>query len=185
MLDHLQSWGPANSLTDRRLTLRLTMLLVLAGAQRSGELAAMSLPLRRETSSVIALLRKPTNSKTQCAGEPLRQLSYAAYSETSNLCPTDHLRVYEERSTPWRSDASGPLLLSFRRPHGPVASSTVARWLRTVLKESGVDPTFFAAHSTRGAATSAAAKAGVSVEAILATADWCRASTFHRVRSNN
>ena len=178
VLDHLQSWGPSNSLTDRRLTLRLTMLLALAGAWRSSELAATSPPLRREASSVIIPLRKST--KAQRAGEPLRQLSCAAFPKMPNLCPTDHLRVYEERSAPWRSDASGPLLLSFRLPHGPVASSTVARWLHTVLKESGVDTTSFAAHSTRGAATSAAAKAGVSVEAILASADWRRASTFRR-----
>ena len=35
VLDHLQSWGPFNNLMERRLTLRLTMLLALASARRS------------------------------------------------------------------------------------------------------------------------------------------------------
>ena len=38
----------------------------------------------------------------------------------------------------------------------------------------------FTAHLTRGAATSAAMKAGVTMETMLATADWRQASTFRR-----
>ncbi|XP_060804898.1 uncharacterized protein LOC132902730 [Amyelois transitella] len=41
-----------------------------------------------------------------------------------------------------------------------------ARWIKTVLSESGVDASVFKAHSTRHAATSAAGAAGVSVETI-------------------
>ena len=88
--------------------------------------------------------------------------------------------LYLTRTATWRSSSGSQLLLSFRRPHRPVATSTVARWLRSVLEASGIDMEIFRAHSTRGAATSAAAKAGISTEHILKTVDWRRASTFRR-----
>lgn len=31
------------------------------------------------------------------------------------------------------------LFLSYTRPHKPVASATIARWLKSVLSEAGVD----------------------------------------------
>ena len=42
-----------------------------------------------------------------------------------------------------------------------VASSSIVRWLRTVLEEAGVDVSTFRTHSTRGAATSAAVATGI------------------------
>ena len=177
VLSHLRSWGPSAQLSDRRLTLRLAMLLALAGARRSGELASMGRPLLFTAEGVTIPLLSPT--KTQRCGEPLRQLRYAEF-DNELLCPVAHLRVYEARSATWHPEPPPHLLLSFRRPHKSVASSTVARWLRTVLSEAGVDVAVFRAHSTRGAASSAAAGAGVSMTAILATADWRQASTFRR-----
>ena len=38
----------------------------------------------------------------------------------------------------------------------------------------------FSGHSTRGASTSAASAAGMSVEVILESADWASAGTFER-----
>ena len=56
--------------------------------------------------------------------------------------------------------------------------STIARWLRTVMASSGIDVSYFQAHSTRGAATSTAARAGLSTAQILKAADWSSERTF-------
>ena len=65
------------------------------------------------------------------------------------------------------------LLRSFIGSHGPVSSSTVARWLKVCLKNAGVDNTSrFQAHSVRAAPTSKAGLSGLTVEDILKAADW-------------
>jgi hypothetical protein len=59
-------------------------------------------------------------------------------------------------------------------------SSSIARWIKTVLASAGVDTEQFKAHSTRAAAASAAKSAGVSLKDIMTMADWSRESTFTR-----
>jgi hypothetical protein len=91
------------------------------------------------------------------------------------------LKEYEVRTRPLRTEELGnmhKLLLAIVKPHKPVAASTIARWLCGVLELAGIDTGTFKAHSTRGAAASAAASAGMSVTDILKTADWSSESTF-------
>jgi len=64
------------------------------------------------------------------------------------------------------------------RPHKLVASCTIARWLRETLKLAGIDVSIFAGHSVRGAATSAAAGSGVTMNDIMQAADWSSESVF-------
>ena len=92
------------------------------------------------------------------------------------------LRVYEEKTLSLRSEviSENRLLISFRKPHKPVCSASIARWIKTVLKLAGIDTTLFKAHSVRAASTSAALRSGVSVRDIMSTADWSRESTFSR-----
>lgn len=178
VLDMLQAWGEPATLSDRNLTLKLTMLLALAGAHRSGELRHLAVEgLRHHGDYVVLRLMELT--KTQRVGTPLKEVSVAAYTD-ARLCPVRTLEEYLRRSASWHAKRPTQLLLALRRPHQPVASSTVARWLKMVLGEAKIDCTEFTAHSTRGASTSAAARAGVSTEVVLATAEWKRASTFRR-----
>ena len=67
-----------------------------------------------------------------------------------------------------------------RRPHRPVKPATVGHWLKRIMTLSGIDTGIFSPHSTRGAATSKARAAGVSVPDILRAADWSSVSTFKR-----
>ena len=180
VLDMLRSWPPAAELSDKQLTLRLTMILALAGAHRCGELRMLSHHLCQTSDGSIRLsLLRPR--KTQRSGEPLQQVCFAPFP-VPELCPVQHLLAYIARSASWRTadNASPSLLVSFRKPHKPVSSPTVARWLKDVLSQAGISTSDFSAHSTRGASASAAARAGVSTTVIMDTADWKRASTFHR-----
>ena len=69
-----------------------------------------------------------------------------------------------------------PLFIAIIKPHLPVTSSTVARWLKKVI----IDTSIFKAHSVRSGATSAAANQGVTTEDILNAADWSTESSFQR-----
>ena len=71
------------------------------------------------------------------------------------------LRQYVTATTELRPKDSTRLFVAIVKPHKPVVSCTIARWLWETLKLAGVDVSIFAAHSVRGAATSAAAGSGV------------------------
>ena len=69
---------------------------------------------------------------------------------------------------------------SFIGKHGPVTSSTIARWLKSCLHKAGVDTSKFKAHSTRAAAATKAAMSGVTVEDIMKAADWSNEGVFQK-----
>ena len=61
-----------------------------------------------------------------------------------------------------------------------IDSSTIARWIKSLLQDSGIDTDSFSAHSTRAAAASAAKRKGLATADILKMAGWSRVSTFER-----
>ena len=72
------------------------------------------------------------------------------------------------------------LFISFIRPHKLVTTSTVGRWIKSVLSSAGIDTSVFKAHSVRGAAVTNACIEGVRNAEILRTADWKNESTLRR-----
>ena len=56
----------------------------------------------------------------------------------------------------------------------------LSRWLKHVLRLSGIDTKTFSAHSTRMASSSKAHKGGVGMDTILATAGWSSDSNFKK-----
>ena len=83
---------------------------------------------------------------------------------------TAGLRVFSNLST----------LLSSNKQHGPASVATVGLWIKEQLSAAGIDTSVFYAHSTRGAASSKAAAAGVPIQLILDTGHLARQSTFAR-----
>ena len=76
--------------------------------------------------------------------------------------------------------APNRLFLSVNNPHKPVSSATLSHWVKNCLLEAGIDNKVFRAHSTRGAATSAALRTGTSIPEIVRLADWTKESTFKK-----
>ena len=93
------------------------------------------------------------------------------------------LQKYEFRTKDLRPspDLSKPnkLLLSYIRPHKPISSKTLSRWVVT-LSEAGVDTSIFKAHSVRDGASSTAMNVRVPLKHILKLADWSQDSSFLR-----
>ena len=63
------------------------------------------------------------------------------------------------------------LFIGISKPHAPVQACTIARWVKTVLKEAGINTDIFSVHSTRRASTSAAVSEGASLQEVLSQAD--------------
>ena len=99
--------------------------------------------------------------------------------ETPLLCVASTVQEYVRRTSDWppQDEQESPLLRSVRRPHGPVSAATVGRWLTDVMGAAGIDTSVYRAHSVRGAASSAAARVGMSTADILQCADWAAVSS--------
>ena len=61
-----------------------------------------------------------------------------------------------------------------------VHSSTVSRWIKEILKETGVDVDVFKGHFTRSASTSKACLSDISVDNILSRGSWSNQSTWQK-----
>ena len=92
--------------------------------------------------------------------------------EEEQLCVMHTLLFYLEKLKDKRK--SRQLFVSFCS-FNAVGTSTVARWLKTVLHLS-----VFKAHSFRGASPSAAFNKGCSVQQILKTGDWSSVRNFYK-----
>ena len=174
VLDHVRGWGSTASLGRKQLSQKLAMLMALANASRCSELHALDVGRMRfnehgVTFSLAELIKtsKPGKSKI---------LFYPFLASDKELCPVVTLKEYLSKTVEDRKESK--LFLSYVRPYNPVKPCSIARWLKEILVETGYQD--FRAHSTRGAAVSAAYSQGMSVADIIKIADWSSDNMFRR-----
>ena len=154
------------------------MLMALTRPSRSADLT--KLDLSRRSYSVDGVTFLPIAlSKQSSQQKHGTEFYFPQYTLDRLLCPVVTLREYEDRTRPLRGTHTA-LFLGVTKPHKPVASSTIARWLKTMLGKAGVNTEIFKAHSVRSASASAAATAAVTTGDILKAADWSNESVFQR-----
>jgi integrase len=176
VLDLLASWGPSDKLELKQLTLKTAMLLALCAPKRVSELSRLTMSSCQVSADRWKFFIEGM-TKNRGMG-PAHTACYDRFPDNLLLCPISTLEVYLARVKPPNNES---LLRSLNKPFGSVSSTTVARWLRTVIAEAGISLEF-GAHSTRSASTSAAAAAGMSAPQILAAANWAKSgSTFQKV----
>lgn len=78
------------------------------------------------------------------------------------------------------SKAEKSFFISFKKPHGRITRDTLARWLRTLMGQAGINTEHFKPHSVRSAAVSKASTKHLPVAEIMAQAGWRRKSTFQK-----
>lgn len=180
VLRELKSMYPLHTLTLRDLTLKLVMLMALTQAARVQTLHLLvttGISIGEDFISV----RLRGHIKQCRPSFNIRSIKFQAYSRDTSLCVCDTLQHYLARTAEIRRDLSredAGLLLSYVRPHKSVTKDTIARWVKAMLKRSGVDTTTFTAGSVRSAAVSKAKAMSVPITTIMAKAGWTRASTF-------
>lgn len=99
------------------------------------------------------------------------------YQEDIRICPVTALLAYLERTRDLRKEETN-LFITFKKPYRKASSQTISIWLKSVLQSSGLNTEKFTGHSTRHAATSAAARKGVSIDRIRLTAGWTAKSNM-------
>ena len=180
VLSYIHSLGENSSLSNKCLTLKLSMLLALASAGRSSDLRALDIRyMTINDNSITFELGVLTKSRRK--GQPPIKLTFDRFDSDPLVCVVSTISCYLDRSKAWRAGADKTQLhLSYIRPHTEVVPCTIAGWLVELMKQSGIDTSEFRAHSTRGASTSKAKAKGLSCQEILAMANWKKESTFRR-----
>ena len=162
-------------MTFKQLTYKVVMLLCLLTGHRDQSINEIDIKFMHKDENqmvfYIPVMLKNTTSKFH--PQPLTLVRYPDES----LCVVKHLEVYMDVTKDLRGNNTR-LLLSLVPPHTNVTTSTVSRWVRSVLKEAGIDVTTFSSHSTRSAATSFAKAKGLSIDEIRSAAGWANSSTF-------
>ena len=180
VINHIKSMPPSSELRLTELSGKLAMLLALTNADRVSDLHLLDLNFKQVTSHGVRF-QIAGLSKTRRSGPP-REVMYVAFKECEAICPVATLEVYERRTADLRTpdQDTNPLFIGCVKPHKPVTSSTISRWIRNLMQSSGIDVSIFKSHSTRAASTLAAINQGVSVKDIVKTANWTSESTFKR-----
>ena len=158
------------------LSTKTATLCVLTRPCCSAELSQLNYSSLRITpeGTFISPLTPPKQTR---AGSTIKEYFFPVFPDNLNICPMANIQEYCRQTQRLRPKH---LFLTSKGPHKPATSATIARWIKTTLSRPGVDTSIFRAHSIRGASTSAAADAGISIPEILEAADWSNKSTFER-----
>jgi hypothetical protein len=180
VLNHITTWYPNREISLEKLTKKLAILLAICTAHRVQTLSLIKLNNIKSSPNGIKIIIDDV-IKTSGVGreQPILFLPY--FEDNRNICPATVINDYLYVTSNFRTESSQNLLLTFKSPHKNASAQSISRWIKQVLGESGIDVAAFSAHSTRHAATSAAHRAGISLDAIRKAAGWSRTSeTFAR-----
>lgn len=171
VLDFISNLPPNDDLSLKSITLKLATLLALTTAQRVQTLSKINVK-NIILNDVGASIKIPDRLKTSGGGRYQPNLAIPAFSQNQKICPVHTLKSYLQKTEEIRGPNEETLFITFKKPHHKASPQTISRWIKQTLMESGINTNIFTAHSTRHAATSAAASRGVDVETIRRTAGW-------------
>ena len=159
------------------LSKKLITLLALVTGHRIQTLSLIDIRNIIVKVSLIEI-KIPERIKTSKPGRSQPVLILPFFKKNPNICPAKTLQCYLKRTENLRKNIT-VLFISFKKPFKKASTQTLSRWVKDVLRESGIDTDIFSAHSTRHASTSAAKRKGINIDVIRKSAGWTEnSSTF-------
>ncbi|XP_052098559.1 uncharacterized protein LOC127733257 [Mytilus californianus] len=177
VLTFLSSLYPLEDLTLKTLTFKLVSLVALTTAARAQSISALDLhfmSFSQRQGTIVFHIQELL--KTTRPGFSLPNVVFKRFDKPE-LCVVKTMINYVLRTKDVRKTSS--LFISYAT-FRKVSTSTLSRWLKTVLLLAGIDINIFKAHSFRCASTSAALASGCSIKDIMVTANWTCAKTFYK-----
>lgn len=172
VLCHVAQQFPNESLDLDVITKKVVTLLALSTGQRVQTLSHINI-------SNISFCENGANIiindliKTSAPNRPNPKLFIPFYNNNPCICPANALSVYINKTKDVREGPNtDKLILTIKNPIRNASAQSISRWIKQVLKDSGIDVSVYGSHSTRHATTSAARRAGLSVDVIKRTAGW-------------
>ena len=179
VLNYFKSFSPLKgSLSLKDLTLNMTMLLCLSTGQRGQTIHKIHTSYIQELDHSVRIVINEKLKQTK-PGKHLAPIDLEEYSDDKRICVVDYSGEYLNRTRTLRENQT-QLLISYAKPFKPVSKDTIARWVKKLLEQSGIDINKYTTHSTRAAATSYCKAKGLTLAEIMKSAGWSNASTFER-----
>ena len=177
VIDYLREKIPLRNLSIKDISLKFTMLFLLATCSRQQRLCSIkrSNIVFNDDGSVD--IKTDELQKHSSKGKSLEIVNIKPFTHDKSVCVVENLKMYLHK-TKDISNAGDALLCSFAPPYNKIGTQTLARWTKKTMKDAGVDVDNFKAHSTRGASASKLAKQGVPLSDILKRGNWSHESTF-------
>lgn len=176
VLCYLKTLSPVDRLSLKQLTWKLAMLIALTQASRSHSLSLITIDgLRQDQDSITVQYCGLLKQSKKGRDNPVLQLK--KYTPDRRLCVYSVFLEYINRTKHIRGSESR-LFVSYMKPHKAVTSTTISRWLKSVMFLSGIDIKRFQSHSIRGASVSRAKCFGIPIKEIMKVAGWSNEATF-------
>ena len=170
-------WAPLSELTIELLVQKLIFLILLITGQRGQFIVALDLSNMKMSEKIVTFKINRNDLKQGRPGYKPGLVRIRKYEDNSELCVVTLLKEYLEKTAECRGDET-KIFITTKKPFRPASRDTVSRWVKKLLKATGVDTAEFGAGSTRAASSSKASRLGVPLEEIMSAAGWSQASTF-------
>ena len=191
-----EPFEPLQAVNLKCLTLKVALLVALTTAKRVSDLHALSTSpecMRFDDRSTKVTIKAnpafiPKNALSVCVPVDLQAFHPPPFTSDEDrrlncLCPVRALRIYVDRTAPFR--IGNQLFVSWgtKTKGKPVTTVTISNWIVEAIRQAytsqGVEPPqALRAHSTRGMAASWALYKGVSIQEVCTAASWSTPSTF-------
>ena len=187
VLNFIKTLPDYNNLSLRQLTLKTVGLLALAQINRGSEIKFLDTRFMRivNQSYVFSINQHTKTSRKNKKLAP--DMIFNSFTEEEGiqpykrqLCPFTAIQYYLQATKALRKPNKTQFFIGQIKPHNEVTKSTIAGWLKLLLKISGIDTTIFKAHSFRAACSSRAKRIGVPIEDILKTGNWTNCSVWQK-----
>ena len=137
MLNYIATLHTLEPLTLKEITFKLVIFLALTSGQRYQTLTLWHTDTMTETQDFF-LFRIQDLIKQDRPGKVFSSLFVWRYPKP-HLCVYTTLEHYLARTAQFRDTHRTGLLLSFVRLHRHVGTSTIGRWIKSILGISGVE----------------------------------------------
>ncbi|KAJ8964280.1 hypothetical protein NQ314_005014 [Rhamnusium bicolor] len=169
VLVYLSKLHPLSDISRLQLSMKLVTLLALITGHRMQTLAHIRIQnmVRFPDRLEIRISDKVKTSSSKIF-QPFLVIPY--FRKNPKLCLASVIHFYELSTKDTRPSDTDLIILTVKKPIRPISTQRLSKWIKMTLTASGIDTVIFSGYSTRHAATSAAHRAGVSIEMIRSTA---------------
>ena len=120
---------------------KLASLLIILCGQRGREILSV-MDIRNTTiEENFLIIRKGDRLKITSNKFHVGKITFAVYGN-ANVRPVKLFKQYIDVTTPLR-DSINCLFITTSKPYRPVSTDTLARWIKSVLHDAGIDMTIF------------------------------------------
>ena len=103
---------------------------------------------------------------------------FSEYPSNRKICVVTTITHYLEITKDLR--ATDQLIISYKKPHKAVSTSTITRWCKIILWKPRIDIEKYSSHSTGLTSSGTAKIKGLPLTEINKAASWKKTSTFKR-----